>query len=185
MSAPVVLAACLGLAANLASSSVLSRARVNTLNIRGARLHVLGDALGSVGVITAGLLMRFKGWTLADPLASMFIGLLIAISSWTLVKQSVNVLLEGTPTHLDAATIARAIQQIDGVQAVHDLHLWTITTGMEAMSGHIVVEELTNGPTILEALHRLLSKQFGITHTTFQLEPRQHACEPAPSLKRS
>ena len=95
----------------------------------------MGDALGSVGVITAGLLMRFKGWTLADPLASMFIGLLIAISSWTLVKQSVNVLLEGTPTHLDAATIARAIQQIDGVQAVHDLHLWTITTGMEAMSG--------------------------------------------------
>jgi cobalt-zinc-cadmium efflux system protein len=174
---PMLLAACLGLVANLASGRILFRARTRNLNIRGAWLHVLGDALGSCGVITAGLLMRLRGWTIADPLASLFIGLLIAISSGVLVKQSVNVLLEGTPTHLDVTSIARAMRAIHGVHEVHDLHLWTITTGLEAMSGHVVVEDLAEGPAILTALEQLLSERFGIAHTTFQLEPRTHACE--------
>ena len=173
---PMLVAAVLGLLANLTSSIILSRARARNLNISGARLHVLGDALGSCGVITAGVLVRVKGWTIADPLASLFIGLLIAVSSWVLVKQAVNVLLEATPAHLNMAHVIQAMREVDGVQEVHDLHLWTITTGLEAMSGHIVVERLAEGPAILGALNRLLSERFGITHTTFQLEPRQHAC---------
>lgn len=173
---PMLVAAVLGLLANLASSYILSRARTRNLNIRGARLHVLSDALGSCGVIIAGLLMRVKGWTIADPLASLFVALLIAISSWAVVKQSVNVLLEATPAHLNIAHISQAMRGINGVKEVHDLHLWTITTGMEAMSGHIVVEQLAEGPAILGALNRLLSERFGIAHTTFQLEPKQHAC---------
>lgn len=174
---PMLVAACVGLVANLASGVVLSRARVNSLNVRGAWLHVLGDALGSCGVITAGLLIRFKGWVIADPLVSMFIGLLIAISSWVLVKRSVNILLEGAPAHLNLSRITEAMQTIPGVHEVHDLHVWTITTGMEAMSGHIIVDTLANGPSILTALNQLLWSRFGIRHTTFQLEPKQHACE--------
>ena len=180
---PMLVAAVLGLLANLTSSIILSRARARNLNISGARLHVLGDALGSCGVITAGVLVRVKGWTIADPLASLFIGLLIAISSWVLVKQAVNVLLEATPAHLNMAHVIQAMREVDGVQEVHDLHLWTITTGLEAMSGHIIVERLAEGPAILGALNRLLSERFGITHTTFQLEPRLHACAMASERK--
>ena len=93
------------------------------------------------------------------------------------MKQAVNVLLEGTPAHLNMVQISQAMRKTKGVEEVHDLHLWTITTGMEAMSGHIVVEQLSDGPTILAALGQLLSDRFGIRHTTFQLEPRHHACE--------
>ncbi len=173
---PMLLAAVIGLLANLASGRILFRARRRSLNVQSAFIHVLGDTLGSCGVITAGLLIHFKGWTLADPLVSLFIGLLIAISSGILVKQSVNVLLEGVPTHLDLSQISHAIQQLQGVRGVHDLHLWTITTGMEAMSGHIIVEELAKGPALLDVLNRVLAERFSIHHTTFQLEPhRQHA----------
>lgn len=169
---PMLAAAALGLAANLASSVILSRAGQATLNVQGARLHVLGDALGSCGVIVAGLLIRFKGWRLADPVASLLIGLLIAISSWVLVKRSVNVLLEATPSHLNLGAITQAMRQVAGVKEAHDVHLWTITTGMEAMSGHIIVDRMADGAAILDALNRLCSERFGITHTTFQLEPQ-------------
>jgi len=169
---PMLAAAALGLAANIASSIVLSRAGRLTLNVQSARLNVLGDALGSCGVIVAGLLIRFKGWNAADPIASLFIGLLIAVSSWVLVKQSVNVLLEATPSHLNLGTITQAMRQVAGVKEVHDVHLWTITTGMEAMSGHVLVDRAADGAAILDALNRLASERFGITHTTFQLEPQ-------------
>lgn len=170
--APMLAAAALGLAANIASSLILSRAGRATLNIQGARLHVLGDALGSGGVIVAGLLIRFKGWNAADSIASLFIGLLIAISSWILVKQSVNVLLEATPSHLNLGTITQAMRQVAGVKEIHDVHLWTITTGMEAMSGHVLVGPAADDAGILEELNRICSERFGITHTTFQLEPQ-------------
>ena len=163
-------AAILGLCANLASSRVLARAPSLSLNIRGARLNVVADALGSCGVIAAGILIRWKDWRLADPLASIFIGLLIALSSWGLVKQSVNVLLEASPAHLDTGQIVEAMRGVAGVREVHDLHVWTITTGLEAMSGHILVDDLGEGPKMLDALNRVLSEQFGITHTTFQME---------------
>lgn len=170
LTGPMLVAAVLGLAANLASAQILTRAGTRNLNIRGARIHVIGDALGSCGVIAAGLLIYFKGWRQADPLASLLIGFLIAVSSWILVKQSVNVLLESTPDHLNMTRILEAIKDVEGVRDVHDFHLWTITTGLEAMSGHILVEDLGRGTQIVEALNRLVSERFGITHTTFQLE---------------
>ena len=170
LTGPMLVAAVLGLAANLASSRILAGAGTRNLNIRGARINVIGDALGSCGVIGAGLLMRFKGWRQADPLASLLIGFFIAFSAWMLMKQAVNVLLESTPDHLDLDRILEAIRDVEGVRDIHDLHLWTITTGLEAMSGHILVEDLGRGPQIVEALNRLVSERFGITHTTFQLE---------------
>lgn len=170
LTGPMLVAAVLGLAANLASSRILAGAGTRNLNIRGARINVIGDALGSCGVIGAGLLMRFKGWRQADPLASLLIGFFIAFSAWMLMKQAVNVLLESTPAHLDLDRILEAIRDVEGVRDVHDLHLWTITTGLEAMSGHILVEDLGRSPQIVEALNRLVSERFGITHTTFQLE---------------
>lgn len=170
LTGPMLVAAVLGLAANLASSRILAGAGTRNLNIRGARINVIGDALGSCGVIGAGLLMRFKGWRHADPLASLLIGFFIAFSAWMLMKQAVNVLLESTPAHLDLDRILEAIREVEGVRDVHDLHLWTITTGLEAMSGHILVEDLGRSPQIVEALNRLVSERFGITHTTFQLE---------------
>ena len=176
LTGPMLVAAVLGLLANLASSWVLSTAKTNNLNVQGARLHVLGDALGSCGVIVAGILIRWKGWRVADPVASLFIGVLIAVSSWVLIKQAVNVLLEGSPSHLDTEEIAQAIRRIAGVRDVHDLHLWTITTGLEAMSGHVIVDDVVRGPAILEELGRLVEQRFGVSHTTFQVESRQHAC---------
>ena len=170
LTGPMLVAAVLGLAANLASSRILAGAGTRNLNIRGARINVIGDALGSCGVIGAGLLMRFKGWRHADPLASLLIGFFIAFSAWMLMKQAVNVLLESTPDHLDLDRILEAIRDVEGVRDIHDVHLWTITTGLEAMSGHILVEDLGRSPQIVEALNRLVSERFGITHTTFQLE---------------
>jgi len=170
LTGPMLAAAVLGLLANLISSRILAHAGRRSLNIRGARLHVLGDALGSCGVITAGLLIRFKGWRHADPLASILIGFFIAVSSWILVKQAVNVLLESTPDHLEMDRILKVMREVDGVRDVHDLHLWTITTGLEAMSGHILVDDLAQSPQVLERLNRVMSERFGITHTTFQVE---------------
>ena len=170
LTGPMLVAAVLGLAANLASSRILARAGTRNLNIRSAQLNVLGDALGSCSVILAGLLMRFKGWWQADSLASFFIGFFIAVNSWVLVKQSIAVLLESAPDHLNTDRILQAIRDVEGVREVHDLHLWTITTGLEAMSGHLLVEDLAKGPQVLEALNRTLAERFGITHTTFQLE---------------
>lgn len=177
LTGPMLAAAVLGLAANLASSRILAHAGTRSLNIRGARLNVIGDALGSCGVIVAGLLIRFKEWRQADPIASLLIGFFIALGAWMLMKQSVNVLLESTPDHLNLDRILEAIRDVEGVRDVHDLHLWTITTGLEAMSGHILVEDLGRGPQIVEAMNRVLSERFGITHTTFQLE--LHAGESA------
>lgn len=175
----MLLAAVLGLIANLASSQILTRASTQNLNVRGAQLHVLGDALGSCGVIIAGILMRLKGWRLADPMASLFIGFLIAGSSWILISQAVTVLLEATPRHIDIARLTDELRAVNGVRDVHDLHAWTITTGLEAMSGHLIVDQLERGPEILEAVNALLRDRLNITHTTFQLELAQTTTSPA------
>ena len=176
-SGPMIVIAIVGLLTNLLCGRILARARADNLNLQGAWLNVMSDALGSVGVIVAGLLIWRYGWMAADPLASMAIGVLIAISSWNLVKQSVNILLEGRPGHLRIPDVVQAMQAISGVQGVHDVHLWTITTGMDAMSGHVVVEDVGTSPDILSALSAVVSQRFGITHTTFQLESRRHVCQ--------
>ncbi len=174
---PMLIATSIGLIANIGSSLILSPATHANLNVRGAWLHVLSDMLGSVSALTAGLLIRFKGWLFADSLASIAIGLLIAVGAWSLVRQSVHVLLEGAPAHVSIPTIVEAMRQVPGVCDVHDVHVWTITTGLEAMSGHVMVEHLSNGATILSSLNKLLDERFRITHTTLQLEPMSHRCE--------
>lgn len=169
-SGPMLAAALLGLAANLLSAYLLSRRSAANLNLRAALVHVLSDALGSCGVLVAALLIRWRGWTWADPAVSLFIAGLIGLNSWMLIRQSVHVLLEGTPAHLDLDRIAQLIRSVPGVLEVHDLHVWSLTTGLEAMSGHVTVAELAEGPAILDRVNEVIARQFGIHHTTFQVE---------------
>ena len=170
----VILIAFGGFVVNVAGLWILHGGKDDSLNVRGAWLHVLSDLLGSVGVLVGGLLIWAFQWYWADPAVSFLIGALVISASWQLVKESVGVLLEGTPAHIDIAEVRNALQESDGVLDVHDLHVWTITSGMDAMSGHVVVEEHCSGQRqaeILRNLHQLLHDRFGIHHSTIQTEP--------------
>jgi len=167
----MLIIAVLGLMANGLAAVTLSRLEDASLNIKGAFLHVVADTLGSVGAISAGLIMFFTKWYLADPLISMMIGVLIFYSSGKLVRDSLNVLLEGVPSHIDASALERRIVEVKGVKDVHDLHVWCITpTKMCCMSGHVVVEEGANRKKLITTLINVLKEEFGIDHTTIQLE---------------
>lgn len=168
--APMLVVACLGLAVNLIGMGLLRSGAGESLNVRGAYLEVLGDAASSAAVIVAGAVILSTGWTAADPLASGAIALLILPRTWTLLRQAVNVLLEGAPPHLDVPEIESALCAVSGVRRVHDLHVWTLTSGREAMSAHVVVGPDTPADKILEDLHVLLHARFGIDHTTLQVE---------------
>lgn len=159
-----------GLVVNLVCAWVLHRDRQEDLNVRGAWLHVIGDALGSVGAIVAGALMFLFGWYAADPLFSAIIALLIVWSSWHLIRESTNVLLEGTPAHINLAAVEDAILETQGVDDVHDLHLWTITSGREALSAHIIHGHATSQPELLKELRTKLHDRFGVDHLTIQME---------------
>ena len=180
---PMLVVAVAGLIVNLFIGGLLMKHRAGSLNVQAAWLNVMSDALGSVGVIIAGLCIRWFGWYSADSVASMVIGTLIAFTSWNLVRQAVNVLLEGTPMHLKPGELVEALRTVHGVRAVHDVHLWTITTGMDAMSGHVVIEDINKSSEVLSGLNGVLTQKFHIAHTTLQLEPVQHACklEKAPA----
>jgi len=167
---PIVVAAALGLAANLASMRLLHGGAAESLNVRGAYLEVLGDALSSGAVLVAGAVIAVTGWHGADPLAGAVIGLLILPRTGALLWQAVNVLLEGVPPHLDVTEIGLALAEAPGVLRVHDLHVWTLTSGREAMSAHVVVDAGAASDRILQALHLLLHVRFGIDHTTIQVE---------------
>jgi cobalt-zinc-cadmium efflux system protein len=167
---PMLAIAVVGLAANLGCAWLLHADAGRSLNVRGAYLHVLGDALSSVGVVVAAAVVVATGWTVADPLASGAIALIIVPRTWGLLRQAVNVLLEGTPTHLDVGEIEAAIRRAPGVRRVHDLHVWTLTSGREAMSAHVVVEDVGASDRLLRELHAVLHARFGIDHTTIQLE---------------
>ena len=167
---PMLITAVAGLIANVFCGWLLLRTKGANLNLHGAFLHVVADTLGSVSVVGAGVIMWATGWTSADPVASLIVCVIIIIGSWHLVAQSVNVLLEGSPAHLDVPTVMRAMRQVPGVKAVHDVHIWTITSGMEAMSAHVVMEDLQAGQQLLARLNDLLQSQFHIRHTTLQLE---------------
>jgi cobalt-zinc-cadmium efflux system protein len=167
---PMLAIAVVGLVANLGCAWLLHADAGTSLNVRGAYLHVLGDALSSVGVVGAAAVVVATGWTVADPLASVAIALIIVPRTWGLLRQAVNVLLEGTPTHLDLGEIEAAIRRVPGVRRVHDLHVWTLTSGREAMSAHVVVEDVGASDRLLRELHAVLHARFGIDHTTIQLE---------------
>jgi len=167
----MLIIAVLGLTANGVSAVTLSRSRDKSLNIRGAFLHVVADIIGSIGTISAGLIMYSTGWYQADPLISMMIGVLIFYSSGRLVRDSLNVLLEGVPPHIDLSALERRIVELEGVKRVHDLHVWSITpTKMCCMSGHVVVKKGTNRKKLVTTLINVLKEEFGIDHTTIQLE---------------
>ena len=174
----MLLTAIIGLAANLGCSWVLRPSQSQSLNMKSAYLHVLADALGSVSVIGAAAVIWLTGWSLADPIASLLVCAGILWGSWNLIKESVNVLLEGTPSHINVVEVMRAMQSVPGVKRVHDVHIWTITSGMEAMSGHVVVEELAGNREVLNRLSTMLCDRFKIHHTTLQLEEEGHPSDP-------
>ena len=166
----VMLVATGGLIINLGCAWILRGRREIDLNIRGVWLHVLSDALGSIAAIAAGAAISWYGWYLADPLFSAIIALLIVWSSWTLIRESTNVLLEGTPAHINLAAVEDAILETSGVNDVHDLHVWTITSGREALSAHVIHGHSTSQPKLLKELRTKLHDRFGVDHLTIQME---------------
>jgi len=158
-----------GLAVNLVGMAVLHGGKDESLNLRGAWLHVLSDTLGSLQAIVAGVLIWVYGWHWADPAASVLIAGLVTWSSWSLLRDAVNVLMEATPRHLDAGEIQRALAAVPGVREVHDLHVWTITSGFESLSVHVRVAERDRDEALAE-LRALLRERFGIDHSTIQIE---------------
>ena len=169
-SGAMIMVATGGLAVNLVCARLLHHERHDDLNVRGAWLHIVGDALGSIGAMAAGALIAVFGWNAADPLISVFIGLLIVWSSWNLIRDATNVLLEGTPAHINLAAVEAAILETEGVSNVHDLHIWTITSGREALSAHVIHAYSITPPVLLKELRDKLHDRFGVDHLTIQME---------------
>lgn len=163
-----------GLVVNLAGLWLLHDGRDESLNAKGAWLHVLSDALGSVQAIVAGALIVAFGWTWLDPLASVLIGILVIFSSWALMRESVAVLMESAPGHVDVDEVRNCLMRIPGVQEVHDLHVWTIASGLVALSAHIAAERPSGA--VMHDLQHELEERFGIRHTTIQFDVPGEAC---------
>ncbi len=159
-----------GLAINLFCARLLHDDRHDDLNVRGAWLHIMSDALGSVGAILAGVIVSLSGWYAVDPLVSLFISALIIWSAWQLIHEATNVLLEGTPAHISLAAVEDAILETDGVSDVHDLHVWTITSGREALSAHVIHAQSISQALLLKELRTKLHDRFGVDHLTLQME---------------
>lgn len=160
-----------GLLVNVAGLWILREARSGSLNMRGAWLHVLADAAGSAGAVVAGGLIWLLGWRWVDPLASVLIGCLVLASSWRLLQESTAVLMQMAPGHIDVDRVRDALMSVEGVEAVHDLHVWTVTSGIESLSAHVVVKAGRSARETLSALRRAVYEPFGIDHVTIQLEP--------------
>jgi cobalt-zinc-cadmium efflux system protein len=178
LAGPMAVVAALGLGVNLLCARLLHRGAAASLNVRAAYLEVLSDALSSLAALVAAGVILATGWSGADAVASAAIALLIVPRTWSLLRQAVNVLLEGTPPHLALDEIEAAMCAVAGVRRVHDLHVWTLTSGREAMSAHVVVDDVRDSERLLGALHALLHARFGIDHTTVQLET-----EPPPVVQ--
>lgn len=166
----VMTVAAVGLGINILVMLILSRSE-QTINTRGALLHVFGDLLGSIAAILSGAVIYFTGWLPIDPLASMLICGLILLSSLRLLREALHVLMEGVPLHVDLPEVGRAMARVAGVKSVHDLHIWTPSSGQVALSAHVVVTDLSTWDGTLQRLRTLLHDQFGIEHVTLQPEP--------------
>jgi len=160
-----------GLLANIVAAVLLRPVHGHNLNVRGAYLHILGDLLASVGTIVAALVIRFTGWLQADPIASLVTTAIIVRGAWTLVRESVDVLLESTPSHIVLADVRQALEKIPGVESVHDLHVWTVTSGVVALSAHALVRDAEQQQDVLEHACGAM-RQMGIHHVTIQIERR-------------
>lgn len=166
----MLIVASVGTVVNLVGMKLLHSGASESLNIKGAYLEVLSDLLSSLGVVGAGVVMLATGWYRADPIVSAGIGLFIVPRTWALLKQAVHVLMEGAPAHVNLTSVEESMKALSGVIAVHDLHVWTITSGVEALSAHVTVEGCTPSDKLLAQLQKVLKEQFGIDHTTIQLE---------------
>ncbi len=167
---PMLLIAILGLMINLFGIYLLHEAGTKNINIRGALFHLMGDAAGSVGAITAAIAIKTTGWTFFDPLVSILIGLLIVYSAWRLLWDVVNILMQGVPPHIDLESIKQEILSVDGVLGLCDLHIWSLTSELESFSAHVVIEDMGRNKEILEKLTCLIRDKFGINHVTLQIE---------------
>jgi cobalt-zinc-cadmium efflux system protein len=167
---PMLVVATLGLLVNAASAAILYRSGGESLNVEGALRHVLADALGSVGAMAAAATIILTGWRYADPLISVAIGFLILGSSWKLLRDSTNILLEATPRGLNAGEVGQKMAAADGIVEVHDLHIWTITSGFPALSAHVLVGKHEDCHARRRELEELLTNEYGISHTTLQVD---------------
>jgi cobalt-zinc-cadmium efflux system protein len=166
----LVAVASIGLLVNVIGAAAVFRRDRRDLNLRAAYVHLVGDALGSVGVIVTGVVIVTTGWPYADPIAGALIGVYLVVSSWGVLRDSILVLLEATPPGLDAEQIGRAIVAEAGVVEVHDLHVWQITSGFPALSAHVLVHEGDDCHAIRRNVERMLGERFGISHTTLQVD---------------
>jgi cobalt-zinc-cadmium efflux system protein len=166
----VALVAAAGLVVNLTAAAILHRAGHDTLNMRAALRHVLADALGSAGVLVAAFVILVTGWRYADPLAAALIAVLVLGSSWSVLRDSVHILLEGAPRGVDMKALGRSLTAMPGVVEVHDLHVWTITSGFPALSAHVLVERGDDCHARRRELEELLLSEYGIEHTTLQVD---------------
>ena len=171
-SGTMILIASVGLIANILSAwSLMRKSDVHgNINVRSAYLHILGDALGSVGAIIAGLLMMLFSWYVADPIISVVVALLILRSAWAVVKQTVHILMEGTPVSIDIEEVKHSLSQLEGVLNIHDLHVWSITSGKESLSCHLLIKEEADYENVLKKAINMVNDKFNIQHATVQIE---------------
>ncbi len=177
----MLLVATIGLIANLTGMLLLRRVSRGNLNIKAAYWHIVGDTISSVGVIAAGVIILLTGWYVADSIIAVFIGGIILWGAVRLVRQSVDILLEAAPRHIQVEKVIRMIKKVPGVEDVHDVHVWTITSGMHALSSHLTIEDqmVSRSAEIVAAVNENLARSFKITHTTLQLECEK--CDSCPS----
>lgn len=175
-SGAMLIIAAIGLGVNIISAWLLFPSRESSINLRSAFIHVLADGLGSVAAIGASVAMLWKGWYWFDPLVSFFIGFLIIGASWQLIQEAIEILMESTPRHLDAKKVTQRLEKVHGVIDIHDLHIWTITSGLHTLSVHAVVNGSRDREQVRCEMMTVLKEQFGLEHTTIQIEDEQHAC---------
>ena len=166
----MMVVAVIGLLVNIAGAVILQRSAGENLNMQGALRHIVADLLGSVGVIAAALVILLTGWGYADPIISVVIGVLVLLSSWRLLRDSVNILLEGAPPGVDARKVGEEMVAVDGVEEVHDLHVWEITSGFPALAAHVLVGREEDCHARRREIEEVLSGEFGIEHTTLQVD---------------
>jgi cobalt-zinc-cadmium efflux system protein len=172
--------AVIGLLINIAAAFILMRGgKDDNLNVRSAFLHVIGDMLGSVGAITAAVLMILFGWWIADPIASIIVSILVLVSGWRVTKDAANVLMESAPDGINPEKVRKSLEELDGVNDVHDLHLWSITPDEPLLSCHMTINEQGDPDRILHNAHRILHDRYSIEHSTIQLETDGGGC-PSP-----
>ena len=172
-----------GLAINFINLWILRGGKNENLNVRGAWLHVMADALGSIGAIIAALAIMWFGWEWADPVASFLIAGLVVFSAWGLIRETLDVLMEGVPKHIDLQKVNETLCALPGVVDVHDLHIWSLTSGRHVATAHLAINKGVSHQAVVDASHKALTGDFGIHHTTIQVEDvdRSVHCNPCDS----